>query len=465
MKTKTIFLITFILQINIAFSQNEPAINITYSKLLATYGFTKKLSDNYPDNETKRLFLSSKFNTQHYLDLIKQLDTLNIYESYVFQGYPTGQKTPVMTTFLIEKNLINASSVQEFKRQAFGIIPNTELLLFSHILSEFVPVYDSLIYLPNKDGFENQITELKSFVQKANLSHFFQKGLIFYSSSWDNSIPIDIAIIPSVSKGGFTAKAFLNNAVSEVPVNFKENDILFSVLMHEIYHTVYDGQSLELKLKIQSWFNSNASKNSQYAFLLLNEALATALGNGYVYEQINGKTDKTDWYNVKYINLMAKQVYPVVKEYLTQNKPIDKDFVNKYIALYDSSFSDWTNELDLLFANRFVITDNADDLYYLNRNYRYSSFNQSQIPISLSNLEQMKETPITKLIIVSSDNKNKLNLVKTTFPELKNWKYNAQNEFTYTVNLEDKAKLIIINRHKTSLDKLFDDNFKERRIE
>src|SRR5690606_9229392 len=212
-----------------AFGQKGPTINITYSKLLATYDFIQKLSDNYPDNESKQAFQSSKFHTQHYVDLIKQFDTLNIYESYEFQGYPTGQKTPVMTTSLIEKHLINTTSIQEFKSQTFGIIPNTELFLFSHILSEFEPVYDSLVYFPNKIEFEKQLTELKYFVQKSNLSNFFQKGLIFYNSQWDNSIPINIAVIPSISKGGFTAKAFLNNAITEVPVNFKENDILFSV--------------------------------------------------------------------------------------------------------------------------------------------------------------------------------------------------------------------------------------------
>lgn len=465
MKIKATFLITFLLLFNIAFGQKEPTINITYSKLLATYDFIQKLSDNYPDNKSKRTFQSSKFHTQHYVDLIKRFDTLNIYESYEFQGYPSGQKIPVMTTSLIERNLINNTSIQQFKKQIFGIIPNAELLAFSDILSEFEPVYDSLIYFPNKIAFETQLTELKNFVQKSNLSNFFQKGLIFYGTYWDNSISIDIAVIPSISKGGFTAKAFLNNAVSEVPINFKENDILFGVLMHEIYHNIYDGQSLELKLQIQSWFNNNSSKNSQYAYLLLNEALATALGNGYVYEQLNGKTDNTDWYNVKYINLMAKQIYPIVKEYLTQNKQIDKNFVDKYIALYDSNFSNWINELDNLFTNRYVITDNADDLNYFNKNYRYTSFHQTQTPINHSSLEQMKETPITKVIIVSSDNKNKLSLVKATFPELKNWKYKVQKEFAYTVNLKDKTKLIIVNRHTTTLDKLFDDNFKNRRIE
>lgn len=250
-----------------------------------------------------------------------------------------------------------------------------------------------------------------------------------------------------------------------MPLKFKQKDVLFSVLMHEIYHTIYHAQSLELKLNIQAWFENNPSKNSQYAYLLLNEALATALGNGYAFEQLNGIVDKDDWYFNKYINLMAKEIYPLVKDYLTQNKQIDKAFVDMYIALYDNNFTDWTNELDNLFANRYVITDNSDDLNYFHKNYRHSSYYSSQTPITQSALVRMKETPMTKVIIVSSDNKSKLNLIKLTFPELKNWKFKSQNEFVYTVNLQDKTKLIIINKHTTTLDKLFDDNFKNKKIE
>ncbi len=465
MNIKATFLIIFLFSFSTAFGQKEPIINLTYSKILATYDFIQKLSDNYPDNECKQAFQSSKFHTRHYIDLVKQFDTLNIYESYNFQGYPTGQKIPVMTTSLIERNLINAVSIQHFKNLTFGIVPNTELFAFSHILSDFEPIYDNLIFFPNKDKFEKQLNELKEYVQKSNLSNFFQKGLIFYGSQWDNSIPIDIAIIPSISKGGFTAKAFLNNAISEVPINFKENDILFGVLMHEIYHNIYDGQSLELKLKIQSWFNNNSSKNSQYAYLLLNEALATSLGNGYVYEQLNGKVDNSDWYNVKYINLMSKQIYPLVKEYINQQKAIDKNFIDKYVDLYDSNFSDWTNELDNLFTNRYIIADEPKDFDFFNSHYRHSSYYLSLSPITQSGIEQMKETPITKVIIISCANKYKLKIIKAIFPELKNWKYKAEQEFVYTTNLQDKTKLIIVNRHTTTLDKIFDDNFKNRRIE
>jgi len=307
--------------------------------------------------------------------------------------------------------------------------------------------------------------ELKSFVDKATLFLFFDKGLTFYNAKWDVSIPINITIIPSIKENGFTATAFLNNAVSEVPLKFEHNDVLFSVLMHEIYHTVYDEQSLAFKREIEAWFKNNPSQNSQYAYLLLNEALATTLGNGYVYEQLNGTIDKEDWYFNKYINLMAKAIYPIVKEYLDNDKPMDKNFIDEYIDIYDKHFSAWINELDNLLTNRYIITDNPDDFNYFRKNYRYSSNYQSEVPLTQSSLERMKSTPITKIIIASSNNENKLEMIKNTFEELKNWKISAQKEFVHTINLEDKTRLIIINQLSSSIDELFNTNFKNKKLE
>lgn len=465
MKIKTVFTLFILFLTNTIFAQNKSEIHITYSKLLSTYDFVKQLSDNYPDNKYKQIFKESTFNTDYYKDLINQLDTLNLHESYDFQGYPIGQKRPVMTTSLIQRNLINSESILDFKKTTFGIIPNSELLPLSNIISEFELVYNQLVYLPNKDEVEMKIKELKSFVDKTNLFLFFDKGLTFYNAKWDVSIPINIAIIPSIKENGFTATAFLNNAVSEVPLKFEHNDVLFSVLMHEIYHTIYDEQSLAFKQEIESWFKNNPSPNSQYAYLLLNEALATTLGNGYVYEQLNGTIDKEDWYFNKYINLMAKAIYPIVKVYLDNDKPMDKNFIDEYIDIYDKHFSAWTNELDNLLTNRYIITDNPDDFNYFRKNYRYSSNYQSEVPLTQSSLERMKSTPITKVIIVSTNNENKLKMIKSTFEELKNWKISAQKEFVHTINLEDKTKLIIINQLSSSIDELFNSNFKNKKLE
>lgn len=441
------------------YGQPGPEIKIAYSGLLATYNFVQKLSDNYPANALKKRFDSSDFNRQPYTGLIKQFDSLNIYESYSFQGYPTGQKATVTTIALIKKNLISSGSLEEFNNKTFGIIPNDKLLTLTRILSAFKPVYDSLIYYPNQNGINNQLQSLQQYVRQSNLSALFEKDLIFYGVKWDNSIPITITIIPLFGSEGFSANAFLNTAVSEVPLNYKHNDILFSVVMHEICHIIYNEQSLSFKNRMQSWFNHHASKNSQYACLLFNEVLATDLGNGYVYKQLNGQTEKGDWYNNKYINLMAKKLYPSVENYLASGKTIDSTFISNYINIYDANFPDWINELSNLFTYRYVLSENQDNFNFFRKAFPYSSFYKYDTEFSSCSLEQLKETPVTKIIIISSDHKNKLQQITNTFPELKNRKYMANKAFIDSIGLADKTKLFIINQVATSLQDLFDKNF------
>jgi hypothetical protein len=459
-KLKVFVVVLLLLPICKIFGQATTKINLTISELLSTYDFVKNLSNNYPDNKYKQLFKASEFNIEKYNALVQQMDTLTIDYSYDFQGYPTGQKQAVMTSSLLERNLIRATSIEDFKTISFGIIPSSDLIPFAHIISEFTIVYNKLVFIPNKQDIETTITDLNNFVSNNNLTSYFTVATQFYGTTWDYSVPIDIAIIPSIKGKGFTATSLQNVEISEVPVNYKNKKILFCVLLHEIFHTLYDEQTRNFKLEIASIFNKSKSKYSQYAYLLLNEALATAMGNGYVYEQLNGSLDKEDWYHLKYINLMAKQIYPLVKEYIMSNKTIDENFINQYINIYEQNFAIWVNELDHLFTYRYMLSEDEKDFRFINQNYRYRNISFDVSEITESSLEKMKNTPITKVIIVSTNTAYKLKLIKDNFIELKSWKYNPKKEFVHIVELKDKTKLIIINKKQSTIESIFETNFK-----
>jgi hypothetical protein len=447
-----------------AFGQEKPQIKITFSEIYATYSFVKQLSNYYPDSEYKKIYQISKYNIEKYNKLIEQLDTLKLSETIDFSEYPKGQKLPLMTTNIISKNLISSKTLVEFKTRMFGIIPSSELFALTNIIAKFQPIYNSLIYNPNKEKFDNKVSELSEFVQNEKFEEYFKTGLSFYNTKWDNSVIFEIIVIPSLNKNGFTATAFMNNAVSEIQIGFKEYDILFSVLMHEIYHILYNEETLEFKKTIDKWFKNNHSNNSQYAHLLLNEVLATALGNGYVYQQINNELDKYDWYNNKYINLMAKKIYPTLKKYIDNNKSIDKTFIDTYISIYDTNFPEWIYELDNILTYRYIIADSSDDFDYFLSNYPRTSFAYMEDRIDVISIQKMKETPITKIIIITNDNSKKLKLLKKTFPELENWKCKSKNDFIYISNLDDKTKLIIVNSIKNNPKNMLNKKFDNRKI-
>ncbi|WP_428138730.1 hypothetical protein [Chryseobacterium jejuense] len=452
------FFALFFLLSFLAFGQ-KVNFNIKYSEQLAVFVFIQNLSDHYPENVFKTAFSQSKYNTQKYKDLIVKFERLPIDYSYSFDEYPYGSKIPMQSRDILKKNLIETNNLNDFKLRSIGILPNVSLQSITEVISAFTPIYNELIYIPNKGQFESQLKEISRYSKEKNMEYYFQTGLQFYDSTWDVSIPFEIAMYPLPNSTGFTAQAFYNNFISAVQTNLKDYKSFFSVMLHETYHIINDEQSLAVKKSIAKDFKDNPSKYSNYAYQLMNEALATALGNGYVYENLSGKTDTNDWYYSKYVDLMAKKIYPTVKEYIAQKKPIDKNFIDTYIRIYEENFPGWINELDHIMTYRYILSENREDFNIIGQMYPMRSSEESETQISMLSLEKMKKTPLTKIIIISQNNNEKLDLIKSQFKELKQWNFTPDKEFQYKILLDDKSQLLIINQHQSALQSFFA-NFK-----
>ncbi|MCD0469768.1 hypothetical protein [Flavobacterium sp. JAS] len=450
---KIVFLFPFLFLATLAFGQ-KVTFKIKYSEQLAVFVFLQNLSENYPENVFKTEFQKSKYCTEKYKNIISKFDKLTLDYSYRFEEFPYGSKKSVQTEDILKKNLIESKDLKDFQVRSIGIISNKTLSDLAESILEFTPIYNELIYNPNKEKFEKQLQEITKYSNEHQIENYFETGLLFYNSSWNNSIPFEIAFYPLPNSKGFTAQAFCNNFISAIQTDLKSYKDLFSVMLHETFHIIYDEQSLEVKTEIDNYFKENKSKCSNYAYQLLNEALATALGNGYVYEQLDGKIDTQDWYNKKYINLMAKQIYPLVKEYINQKKSIDKDLIDNYIKLYEVNFPNWINELDNIMTYRYVITENEKDFKTINQMFRYRSRSEYDSQITESSIEEMKKTPLTKMIIISKDNSEKLKLVKSKFSALKNWKFKAEKEFAEKIFLDDKSQLILLNQKESTIETL-----------
>lgn len=426
-------------------SGEAPDFQVKFSEPLAVLNFVNNLSSNAPNNQFKQLFNSSKFNQPKYQSLIAEFDKLNIDVTYEFPEYPRGEQIGGSTLSLLKRNLINSQTIDEFKLNSLSIIPNDNLFKLSSILIEFTPVYQELIYQPNKEKFEKQLSELKNLIASTNMNSYFNVGIKFYNSTWDNSVPFVFVFYPLPNSRGYTATAYSNIAESAIPTSLTDYNLLLSLMFHEIFHLLYDAEPLTFQKDREQWRASNPSRSSHYAFTLLNESLATALGNGYVYAKLNGKEYAGNWYGRKYISMMAKKIYPLVKEYVESGRPIDKEFLDNYVKIYDDNFSSWLLELDNIMLGRYVLSDNPEDFKLIDRKFPYRPSLEYLEGISVDTIEKMVKAPATRIIFVSKDNKKKLQLIKQGFAELTDWKPDAKADFTYSVLLKDKRYLIVIN--------------------
>lgn len=331
-----------------------------------------------------------------------------------------------------------------------GLIPNTDLLKLTDLLFAFTPVYEAVIYQPDKKHFDEQLKGIDDLMKSTNLNHYFTLASAFFNSSWDASVPFIFCFYPLPASRSFTATAISNVAISAIPDSLDSYFSLLSVMLHEMSHILYDEKPLALWKQVDEWFNSNPSKVSRYAYNLFNEAMATAVGNGYLHTQLTGKENPGSWYGVKYISLMAKDVYPVVKDYIVNHRSIDQNFMNQYIGLFEKDFPVWLTDLDFVMMGRYVLSENPADFNFIDRKYRSAHENKNEI--TKSSITEMKKHPATKVIIINKDNADECRIIKDNINELKDWQPEADKDFSYTVFLKDKTWLIIINNVKGTIE-------------
>jgi hypothetical protein len=450
---KNIFLLLAFL-VSIAVNGQQIQFKVVFSKPYAVFEFMQSLSANARPNPYKKAFLASSFHTEKYNGLIRAFDSIPIDYSYHFRGYPPG-KIDMSTESVLKKNLIVSKNMNEFKLFSFGLIPMNDLNQLVYLIDEFTPVYNRLIYEPLQTNFEKQLKDISELITTKKLAVYFQQAKHFYRAAWDSTVPFLFTFYPLPESKGFGATVFGNIASSSFPESLTNYNGMLTVLLHEISHVLYDEQPQAFKKQMREWIDASSSPYSHYASLLLNEAWATAVGNGFFGELLNGQPNPGTWYGWKYVSLMAKQIYPDVKEYMNAGKQIDKDFLDKYIQKHQAYFSGRDSALDhFLGTDMSIMSEDSSDFQAITRKQPMFATSDYVGTISQTSLEKFRGTTTNaKLIVVSKQNKSKLKMIQQQFPELRDVRFDPGQNFTRVKFLSDKTYLVIINLVTNNLAK------------
>ena len=136
----------------------------------------------------------------------------------------------------------------------------------------------------------------------------------------------------------------------------------------------------------------------------------------------------------------------------TAGTPIDQPLVEAYIGLHESRFLDWLSDWEYLMTGRAVIAERQADFDLIDSKYRYRNYATYLRDFSPDSLAKLREAPTTRLVVVSRDNGKTLALVQAAIPELAGWRPDASRDFTYSVMMRDKRRLIVINLVKGGLE-------------
>jgi hypothetical protein len=453
MKLKLFLLITLAIVFNFALAKKNQFIQIQANKTLALLAFVETAKGSSGSSHSFKKYIDKKLGkSKEFKDLIKRYHELNLSYQLELKGYPDSRHTYTNTKDFIWTAASNATDLDDLSQRIIGYLPYEDHLEFISILKQFEPFYDELIWHKTKKQRKRIIKQLTAYTDK--IEELFLTISHFLGSSWSKQTPFKVMLYPIPLKQGHTTAIPKGNALIVGFLTENKQDYInrLGIIIHEMVHILYGAQPVELQNDMDKWFMQSQSDYSKLAYNYINEALATAIGNGWSYQQINGKMDTEEWYDNEYINGFAHEIYPSVTQYLDANKTIDKAFVQNSIASFGKTFPraiDNTNILlndFYLFANSEIESDNSfiqdsNIFNYFNiRSFRlYTPINEAE------SYEYMATERTTKLIVIAKNNQETLNsLTKhlTTIPK----ELDSNTDFIYSYkDKPSKSTIIIIN--------------------
>lgn len=450
---KYIYNIILMLSLSVVNAQQTlPKIEIQANKTLALVQYVKEISSSR-QSILKDHFKKSKYDTNQVQRLLKEYKKLQLRESIEYQRYPETRRSKKDTDEIFTVMAANSENLEELKRNSISLFPlRTHQKLFS-ILETIEPIYEQIFWKKNLSVIQQKIAELKAYAQKHNLNKLYNAMTTFYNSSWESDLPLVISVIPYPEKTGFTATPQGNIIVSGLPLDMDYFEVYFGVILHEIAHILYAEQEKSFQFELEKWFLNSPSKYKTFAYNWINETLATAVGNGWVYENLQGELDPLDWYNNIYINTFAKAIYPMVKNYLERNKKIDKAFIEKSISVYEKVLADKTYAYDNLitYAEMMLNKESKDGsleggiMDGLFSNFRTRSYGlHTPFPCG-DKLDSYLKNIKTQIVGVVENHKVELENLQATFPFLKMYELDVQRNFVLTHIKESGQVFILIN--------------------
>ncbi len=246
-----------------------------------------------------------------------------------------------------------ARDLRQFEFSIYAMMPFDYADKLVACLQHFKPIYQKIHCKPTD-------RLLDDYLKRTRNSDFIKQLQRFYGA--DSKCPeIKVIIVPVYISKKLYDK--YNKSMSACSVNYGNLQIIevlftgdkfkdpYDVIVHELCHFYYDLSS-EIEKTVKKLTGSN-SINGKFCARIINEALATSIGNGYF-----GATDlNTNWYEDEAIDKYAKSLFPCVKKYMDSNITINEKFNEEILNIFNKTFIDAQNNLSFLLYDIHVISD------------------------------------------------------------------------------------------------------------
>jgi len=429
----------------------QSIVHFRISKPLCLLTFLEAANKQWDASRTYSAYIFKNIPAEDkpaFKELVNRFARLNMASYNTVSASPDSRQKPRSAYNIIKGKAVKAKYIEQFIQDISGVIPDEQAQELRDIMRRAEPYYNNLVWNDYKDATEQQLEGLERYSDKTDA--IFNKLRRFYGSSWPANSPFDIGIYPIPGKHGHTtATPHGSSLVLAVLTGERDYAMRMGVAIHEMCHVLYDKQPYRTQWREDSAFAAKKSGYARYAYSYFDEALATACGNGWAYENLSGHADPTEWYDDYYINNYAKAIYPMVKEYINSGKKIDDAFIKNAVALFKKRFPDAVNDYNNLLNRVSLYTDaeDMDEFQWINKTlrkyYRITSCSSSFPIADNQTVGLIKKSGGTQLFIIHDNHSENFAILKDIFPELRKKSFDKESVISFT----DKKKrpVIIVN--------------------
>ena len=445
-------LITFLFSLT---STSQVDFKYKLSKPYCVLNFMETAIGNHGTSKALKAFIDDKLqNNDEFKNICTEFRKINLEYYFKRSEFPARRSQNNSTFDLISMQAVNANSLEEFREKCLGLIPISSNQKLFEVLSKAEIIYDKTIWYQYKNKAQKQVKALSKY--KTINAEIFNKFNLFYNSTWTKDIPFQVAIYPIPGRKGETSSTpHINSLCIGVLTDEINTNAINGIILHEMCHILYGEQSVDFQQKLNSDFDINKSPFSSFAYSYFNEALATALGNGWSYKKVNGKIDESDWYSNVIINDFAKILYPLVNDYLEQNKVIDTKFIDEAIISFGAKFPNAIYEYSNLLNTTIFYSDGIEEneaVTIIGNYFNVSSLNISSPILHPYSIESMQNSTLTQLFVIDSNQNETIIKLSDIFPEIKNLKFDKTPMNLSFIDAKGRAVIILILNNKKELN-------------
>lgn len=304
---------------------------------------------------------------------------------------------------------VNSPDLNAFEKQLSALLPYRGIVAYLKVKAKLYPFFKKLIWEPSLTKQKEQIKSVESNLRRTQFESLLEKAKLFYRSDYPSEVPFKVGLVPipdSQTSSKHTSAMNLRD-IQVVPYLLSKgatNNL--DDIFHEFCHALYEGQSREKKEEIDDFYINHPDPHSIFVYRYLNEALATAWGNGWYHEVLNGQRSQKSWYSVNYVDELAKAYFPLIQSSVESKKTLDKAFMERTIEIAKKTFPNGPREIAPNFMAIRLLTDhpgiNFNSLKKeLRSNFRIQSFKYSS-QVEKQEWEELMKTSLNNSMLVTS---------------------------------------------------------------